>query len=193
MELILIGALYIIFLLKFLSETEIGEYLDKKEKNILKAFNILVLISMYYMDVNFTFIFVAAIISVSAFIDYKHGEIPNIAAIYALVIAIVNCCIHYKNLNLVDMTLGVFIYFIFFIACLIGLIGGGDVKLFFPIMILFGGLEFIIFLVISSFIVLVVNIPRIFLGDTKLNSEVRLAPYFYIAYCIVCIGIIQYI
>ncbi len=190
MEFIFLAGVFTALMMKILSEEEVKSYLGKNELDNLMMFNMGAFLIMFIFGVNPLWIMVSSLISIAAYTDYKHGEIPNVVSVYAGIISLANFLVNYQDFLMADMALGAGIYIIFFVSCLLGFIGGGDIKLFLPLVILLGGLKFMIFLILSAALVMLLFIPKMASKKAAFSSQVRLAPYFYIAYCIICFAVI---
>ena len=83
---------------------------------------------------------------------------------------------------MIDIALGLGIYAIFLISCLLGYIGGGDIKIFLPLVILMGGVNFALFIMLTGIMVLskeLINFMHT--KEIDMKKEIALAPFFYLA------------
>lgn len=175
MKYIVFNTLLFLMLLIFLDSKELKEYISDCEKQYLFIYNIIFSNLLYFLDIYSIYIFMIAIVSISGYIDYRYKEIPNNATWISLFL----CVPDLINSGIKpDFVFGLLLYVVFFIFCLLGFIGGGDLKLFLPINLLLGGISFLIFNIIISFFIAIFNIRKLI---THKNDSIALAPYFYIS------------
>jgi len=182
MEFAVFNVISFIISFAFLENTEVRSYISEDEKQNILLANILLSNIFYFVGVETIYIYILEILLGSAYIDYNYREIPNWATISSLCIVIVYSFFNIENLNVIDIVIGIIIYLIFMISCLLGYIGGGDIKIFLPLVILMGGINFAVFTLIMGIMVLLREfINAIYTKKIDLKKEIALAPYFYIS------------
>lgn len=174
----------LILLAVFLESKEVKTYISYAKRKKLFLVNIVISNIIYLTGkVEVIYIYMSSILAVSAYIDYKYNEIPDNATILGIVIYVAYILIQddiYIILN-IDTLFSLIIYICFVVSCLLGFIGGGDIKLFLPLSLILGGINFLMFLIITSFLVFILNIYKLLSKKRKLNDTIALAPYFYIS------------
>lgn len=168
----------------FLESKELKTYISYAERKNLFLVNIVISNIIYFTyKVNEVYIFMIMILSISAYIDYKYNEIPDNSTIFGIVIYIIYVLIQddiAMILN-IDTLFSIIIYIVFLGSCIFGFIGGGDIKLFLPLSLILGGIDFLFFLIITAFLIFICNIYSLFSRKRKINDTIALAPYFYIS------------
>lgn len=118
--------------------------------------------------------------TIIAYIDFKHHIISDKFNIILSFIGIVNILINFDNLKDYILT-ALLVFTFFFIIAIIskGGIGGGDIKLFTALSLIFG--TNILFIIIITYIAAaIVSIIMMFFKKYNLKSSVALAPFIMI-------------
>lgn len=185
MNYIVFNIFLFLMLVFFIDSKEMKVYINKKEGQYLLLANILISNILYFLGTQEVFILLIALVGIAAYVDYRYMEIPNMATILGLAVTFLYFCINIKNVTFFDIGLSVSIYGVFFIACLLGGFGGGDLKILLPIILMLGGNRFLIFISLCSviaFIMLILKKKKI-----QLKTSLPLAPAFYGAFLIMTI------
>lgn len=166
----------------FLENKEIDSYISENEKQNILLANILLSNIFYISGVETAYICILGILLGAAYIDYKYREIPDWATVLSLCIVLIYSFLSIENINLIDISIGLSIYVVFIISCLLGYIGGGDIKIFLPLVILMGGVNFALFIMLTGIMVLskeLINFMHT--KEIDMKKEIALAPFFYLA------------
>lgn len=182
MKFIIFNVLLFLLILIFLESREVKDYLSYHERQCLLFANILISNILYFIGIELVYIYILGILSGSAYIDCKYREIPNRATLLSLFVVLIYCFFNMVSINVIDMAIGLIIYLIFMLSCLLGYIGGGDIKIFLPLVILMGGINFTVFILIIGIMVIIREfINVIYTKKINLKREIALAPYFYMS------------
>lgn len=182
MEITVFSFISVLIITFFLECNEVDSYITDREKKILLLANISISLVLYVLKVDISYIFTLQILLGSAYIDYRHREIPDSATLILLLIVLTFKFSNLGNINMLDMIVGISIYIVFLISCLLGYIGGGDIKIFLPLVILMGGVNFALFIMLTGIMVLskeLINFMHT--KEIDMKKEIALAPFFYLA------------
>ena len=182
MEITVFSFISVLISIFFLECNEVDSYITDREKKILLLANISISLVLYVLKVDIAYIFTLQILLGSAYIDYRYREIPDSATLISLLIVLIFTFLNLESINMIDIALGLSIYAIFLISCLLGYIGGGDIKIFLPLVILMGGVNFALFIMLTGIMVLskeLINFMHT--KEIDMKKEIALAPFFYLA------------
>lgn len=125
------------------------------------------------------FIYFATIIYlvIIGFIDFKHKLIPNKFVLAVGCLGIINILFDIKNFKVYILSALIVFLFFFILAILSnGGIGGGDIKLFTVLSLIFG--QDIYYIILFTYVIaFIVSIIMLLLKKSNLKTSVALAPF----------------
>lgn len=186
MDFLIFNTINCIVLLVYLESKEIKTYIASQKRKKTLVICIIITNIMFLFGIDTIFVICANILLISGYIDLIYKEIPNISTILMLVFVVISLIFNFNDILLIDLGIGLLIYMFFIGFCLLNLIGGGDIKIFLPLILLLGGIKFIIFLTFSSILVLIVNLGSLVVNK-DFKKEVALAPYFYLSFMFILV------
>lgn len=178
MNYIIFNTLLFLMLLIFLDSKEMQAYISEKEKQYILLTNILTCNTLYFLGIKALFLFFISILFVSAYIDYKYLEIPNIATIICLFTYVLSVFITPPHITFFSASITTVVYIFFVLGCILGLIGGGDIKILLPLFLILSEsvLGLYIFLFLTSFTSVIFALPQAFKKRTlKVNTPMAMS------------------
>lgn len=123
------------------------------------------------------YIITVMLLIIIAYIDYKQKIIPDKLNVAIAILGIINITLDFKNIKTYILSTIIVFTFFFILAVLSkGGIGGGDIKLFTALSLVFG-YDMLWIIEYSYIIAAVVSIIMLILKKTNLKSSVALAPF----------------
>lgn len=112
-----------------------------------------------------------------AYIDFKQKIIPDRLNIIVSLLGIFNLILNYKNCKIYISSAAItFVVFLFLAIVTDGGIGGGDIKLFTALGLMFG-LEIMLVITVTFVIAAILSIERVTFKKANIKESVALAPY----------------
>lgn len=116
-----------------------------------------------------------------AYIDYKQKIIPDGLNLIIALLGIFNLILNYENCKIyIASTAIVFAVFLFIAIVTDGGIGGGDIKLFTALGLIFG-MEILLIIAVTFSLAAIISLLRVVLKRINMKERIALAPY-------ICVG-----
>lgn len=112
-----------------------------------------------------------------AYTDYKQKIIPDILNIIVALLGVFNLILNFENCKIYIASAAItFAVFLFLAVITDGGIGGGDIKLFTALGLVFG--HEIMLVITATFVVAaIITIPKVLLKRIKTKESIALAPF----------------
>lgn len=145
-----------------------GYRITRKEKQRIISLIILLTIPLSFLQVPSINLIAINILVICSFIDHKHREIPNIAAVLLTIAVAITAIVKPFDFSLFNSGMAALLYLFFLVACLLGYIGGGDIKILLPIFLLYSNNIFAlyIFIFITAVISILTALPLVIKNRT---------------------------
>jgi len=112
-----------------------------------------------------------------AYIDYKQKIIPDSLNIVVALLGIFNLILNYKNCKIYIASSAIVLAAFLFLAVLTdGGVGGGDIKLFTALSIIFGP-EIMLVITLTFIIAAAISISKVLFKRINMKDSIALAPY----------------
>lgn len=151
--------------LLLLNSKEVQSYnLSNKDKKKLLSITLLLSPLLYYfLQISVVVLSIFNILVVCTFIDNRHREIPDSATYISLFIYVFSIIISPPEIVLFNTGIAALIYIILLLGCVLGYIGGGDIKILLPIFLILGEniLYLYIFLLLTSLSSIILALPEV--------------------------------
>jgi prepilin signal peptidase PulO-like enzyme (type II secretory pathway) len=129
-------------------------------------------------------IYIVTILSLikTAYIDYKQKIIPDRLNLIIVLLGIFNLILNFKNCKIYIASAAItFVVFLFIAIITDGGIGGGDIKLFTALSLIFGQ-EMLLIVAVTFSLAAIISIVKVMLKRINIKDSVALAPS-------ICIGV----
>jgi len=121
----------------------------------------------------------------AAYIDHKHKIIPDKLTLIIALLGIINLILNFKNCKIYIASAAItFAVFLFLAMITDGGIGGGDIKLFTALALIFGA-EVLLIIAGTFTLAAVISMMKILTKKADLKESIALAPY-------ICAGTVLY-
>ncbi len=112
-----------------------------------------------------------------AYIDYKQKIIPDRTNITVALLGTLNLMLNIENCKMYIASSAItFAVFLFLVVLTDGGIGGGDIKLFTALGLIFG-VEIMLIIAVTFVLAATLSISRVFLKRINMKESIALAPY----------------
>ncbi len=112
-----------------------------------------------------------------ASIDYKSKIIPDKLNLAIAMLGIFNLILNFENCKIYIASVAItFVVFLFLSAITDGGIGGGDIKLFTALGLIFG-VEIMLIIAVTFVLAAIISISRVLLKRINMKESIALAPY----------------
>jgi len=112
-----------------------------------------------------------------AYIDIKKKIIPDKLNLAIAMLGIFNLILNFENCKIYIASVAItFVVFLFLAVLTDGGIGGGDIKLFTALGLIFGA-EIMLIIAVTFVLAAIISISRVFLKRINMKESIALAPY----------------
>ncbi len=123
-----------------------------------------------------------------AYIDYKQKIIPNRLNLIVTILGALNLILNIQNCKIYIASSAItFAVFLFLSTITGGGIGGGDIKLFTALSLIFGS-DIMLVIAVTFTVAAIINIAKVIFKRINIKDSVALAPYICVATILVMLN-----